>query len=87
MDILNTKILESIGLTKNQALVYLSLLKLGSTTAQNIIKESGLHRSRVYDSLEMLQQKGLVGSVLKDFKQYFQAVPPKKLMDYLDEKR
>ena len=79
--------LEEIGLTKNQSLVYISLLKLGSTTAQNIIKESGLHRSRVYDSLERLQELGLVSFVVKDFKKYFQAAKPEKLLDYLDEKK
>src|SRR3989338_4734256 len=79
--------LEQIGLTKNQSAVYLALLKLGSTTAQNIIKESGLHRSRVYDSLERLQELGLVSYVVKDFKKYFQAANPEKLLDYIDEKK
>ena len=81
------KLLEQIGLTKNQSLVYLSLLKLGSTTAQNIIKESGMHRSRVYDSLERLEDLGLVSYVVKDFKKYFQAAAPEKLLDYVDEKK
>lgn len=80
-------ILEKIGLTKNQSMVYLSLLKLGSTSVQNIIKESGLHRSRIYDSLEKLQQKGLVGYIIKDFKKYFQASKPKKLLEYVEEQK
>ena len=79
--------LEKIGLTKNQSVVYISLLKLGSTNVQNIIKESGMHRSRVYDSLEKLQQLGLVSFVVKDFKKYFQAANPEKLLDYINEKR
>ena len=81
------RLLEQIGLTKNQSLVYLSLLRLGSTTAQNIIKESGMHRSRVYDSLERLEELGLVSYVVKDFKKYFQAAAPEKLLDYVDEKK
>lgn len=84
---MNTKILEKIGLTKNQSAVYISLLKLGSATAQQVMKESGMHRSRVYDSLESLQNQGLVSSVVKDFKQYFQAVKPEKLLDYVEEKK
>ena len=84
---MDTKILENLGLTKNQSLVYLSLLKLGSSSAQNIIKESGLHRSRVYDTLESLQQKGLVSSVIKNFKRHFQSVPPEKLLNFLEEKK
>lgn len=84
---MSTIALEQLGLTKNQSLVYISLLKLGSTTAQNIIKESGLHRSRVYDSLEKLEDLGLVSFVIKDFKKYFQATKPEKLLDYIDEKK
>lgn len=83
----NTKVLEQIGLTQNQAKVYLSLLKLGSATAQQIIKESGMHRSPVYDALNRLQEQGLICSVVKDFKQYFQAVSPKKLYSYLQDKK
>lgn len=84
---MDTLVLEKIGLTRNQALVYLSLLKLGTTTAQNIIKESGLHSSRVYDSLEKLQDLGLVSYVVKDFKKYFQCVKPEKLLEYIDEQK
>lgn len=84
---MDTKTLENIGLTKNQAEVYLTLLKLGSTTAQHIIQECGLHRSPVYDALEKLKEKGLVSFVTKDFKKYFQAAPPKALYSYLEEKK
>lgn len=84
---MDIKILENIGLTKNQSLVYVSLLKLGSTTAQQIMKETGMHRSRVYDSLEKLHEKGLVSFVIKDYKKYFQAVEPEKLIDYIEEKK
>jgi len=84
---MQVRLLEQIGLTKNQSAVYLALLKIGSTTAQNIIKESGLHRSRVYDSLERLEDLGLVSYVVKDFKKYFQAANPEKLLDYVDEKK
>lgn len=84
---MDTKILEDIGLTRNQSKVYLALLKLGSATAQNIIKESGMHRSPVYDSLEKLREKGLVSSIVKDFKQYFSIISPKRLYSYLEEKK
>lgn len=79
--------LEKIGLTKNQAKLYVSLLKLGQATAQQIMHESGMHRSRVYDSLESLEEQGLVSSVVKDFKRYFQAVSPEKLLQYIEEKK
>jgi len=79
--------LEKMGLTRNESIVYISLLKLGSTPAQNLIKESELHRSRVYDNLESLQVKGLASFVVKDFKKYFQAAKPEKLLDYVEEQK
>lgn len=84
---MDVSILEKIGLTKNQTIVYLSLLKLGSSKAQSIVKESGLHSSRVYACLENLEQLGFVSFVVKDFKKYFQAVNPDKLLNYLDEQK
>src|SRR3989344_8130162 len=84
---MDTKDLEKMGLTRNESIIYISLLKLGITSAQNLVKESELHRSRVYDGLESLQRMGLVGFVVKNYKKYFQAVEPEKLLDYIDEKR
>lgn len=76
-----------MGLTRNESIIYISLLKLGITSAHNVVKESELHRSRVYDSLESLQRKGLVSYVIKDYKKHFQAVEPEKLLDYVDEQK
>ncbi|MDO8508878.1 MAG: helix-turn-helix domain-containing protein [Nanoarchaeota archaeon] len=84
---MDTSSLEKIGLTRNESLIYISLLKLGFANAQQILKESELHRSRVYDSLESLERKGLVSSVIKDYKRYFQAVKPEKLLDYINEQK
>jgi len=84
---MDTNILEKIGLTRNQSLVYIALLRLGSSTAQKVMKESGLHKSRVYFSLEKLEEFGIVSSVVKDFKRYFQAVPPAKLISFWNEKK
>ncbi len=81
------KMLERAGLTGNESKVYIALLKRGMCTAGTLVKESGLHRSRVYESLEMLSQKGLVGHVVKDFKKHFQAAKPEVLLDFLEERK
>jgi len=54
---MNTKILEKIGLTKNQIAVYIALLELGSSTTGPITKSSRLHSSRVYESKQKSCQK------------------------------
>jgi predicted transcriptional regulator len=80
------KTLEEIGLSKNEAKVYLSLVYLGCTTAGKISKHSKVPRPNVYDALERLQEKGLVSHVMKDEKMHFEASDPKALMNILKEK-
>ncbi len=84
---MDTTVLEKIGLTRNEVTVYLTLLKIGSIPVQRIIKESNLHRSRVYESLGRLERMGLVSSVVKDFRRYFQSAKPEKLVDFVEEQK
>jgi sugar-specific transcriptional regulator TrmB len=84
---MDQKVLENAGLTGNESIVYLALLKRGSSPAGSLVKETGLHRSRIYESLESLAQKGLVGSFVKEFTRHFQAAKPEILLAFLDEKK
>ncbi|UCD02935.1 MAG: hypothetical protein JSV63_04090 [Candidatus Aenigmatarchaeota archaeon] len=77
--------LESIGLTENESLVYLTLLETGSTLAGTVIKKTKMHRSTVYEILQRLIDRSLVSFVLKDGKRHFQAENPKNLVDMLKE--
>lgn len=79
--------LEKLGLTRNQIKIYLALIKLGEATAQQIMKEAVMHRSRVYDGLQGLEEQGLVSSVINGFKKYFQGIRPEKLLDFIEEKK
>ena len=76
--------LEGFGLTKNEAKVYYALIKLGSSDAASIAKDTAIHRVLVYDVLERLQEKGLVGSVTRTKKKMFEAAHPKELIDFLE---
>jgi len=55
-----TKYLEELGLDKNEATVYLSLLQFGNAIAGTLIKETKLPRATVYQVLDRLAQKKLV---------------------------
>ncbi len=77
----------SIGLTKGEAKVYLTLLKVGNTTSGRIINESRVSRSKVYDVLERLKQKGLAIEVIKENVKYFEATDPKRILEYLQIKK
>src|SRR3989338_3257042 len=52
--------LKKIGLSENEAKVYLALLELGSATAQEVSKKSQIKRATTYVQLEGLMKLGLV---------------------------
>ncbi len=83
---MDTTVLESIGLTRNEIKVYLALLKLGQSTAGPIVDEAKVTRSKIYDLLERLKNKGLVSSIIKESTNYFSAANPHSIMDYLEKK-
>jgi|TARA_Y100000031_G_scaffold13671_1_gene14401 sugar-specific transcriptional regulator TrmB len=78
---MNTKILEKIGLTKNEIAIYLFLLKKEESTTGPIIKETKIANSRVYESLNSLLKKGLVSYNIQKDGKHFKAVNPKILLE------
>lgn len=83
---MNSDILMEIGLTKKESEVYLVLVELGSSSATEIIQKTGSHRAVVYDLLERLIERGLVGHVIKGRKKFFEATDPNRLLEILKEK-
>lgn len=79
-------VLKQLGLTENEIKVYITLLKIGSSIVSIIAEHSGLYRPYVYDTLERLQEKGLVSFIFKDNKKFFQATNPSHLIDVEEEK-
>ena len=80
-------LLEDIGLTKSEIAVYRALLRIGVSPSGKITKQTGLYRSRVYETLQRLGQKGLVSSVVKNGVTHFEAAPPERLLTVIDEQR
>ncbi len=76
-----TTMLEEFGLTNTEEKVYLAMLKLGSTPASDIIKETQLHRTTVYDVLNRLISKGLVSFIIKNKIRYYSPTNPSKFLD------
>ena len=54
--------MESLGLTSYEIKVYLSLLQMGSMTASDISKRSGVPYSKIYEVLNSLEDKGWLES-------------------------
>lgn len=78
--------LEALGLTHNEATVYLALLETGETKTGALVKRTHMHRVLIYDALESLIQKGLASYVIKENRKYFQAADPQRIIDFLKEK-
>jgi len=83
MDELN---LEKIGLTEGESKVYLALLKIGASTIGNIIKEAQVSNSKIYDILNRLNKKGLIGVSLINNVKNFEAKHPTILRELIAKK-
>ncbi len=81
------KTLERIGLTSNEAKIYLSILKNGSSKVGKISKISQMNRTTTYDVLNRLLDKGLIGYKIKGKVKYFEVSNPNQLKDFIEEKR
>ncbi|MBT3298215.1 TrmB family transcriptional regulator [archaeon] len=81
------KKLEFLGLTKNESLVYISLLKLGTSKTGKILKDSGLNSGKIYEILESLKNKGLASESVIDNVKHFTASPPEEMVYLIKEKK
>lgn len=82
-----TAILKSIGLNKNEVKIYLDLIRQEYSTALEISRRTGIHRSNTYDSIGTLIEKGFVNERMEGAKKVFQAVDPIKIREYLGQKQ
>jgi len=80
------KVLESTGLTRNEIIIYLALIKLGKSSALELSKETKIHRPNVYDLLEKLLKKGIIDQSNENGKKFFYPISPSDLLDYLKQK-
>ncbi len=78
--------LQECGLTKNESLVYLALLRLGKAKTGTIVKEAKISGGKVYETLYKLIDKGLVKVVTENGIKHFIANSPETLMSYMQER-
>jgi sugar-specific transcriptional regulator TrmB len=84
---MDTQMLEKIGFTNSEIKVYLKLLELGSIMTGELAKKAGVSRSKIYEVLDKLKEKGLVSYVIKENVKYFQASKADNLKDYIMQKK
>lgn len=84
---MDTSILEDLGLSKGEIKVYLVMLGLGETKVGQVIEKSAMASSAVHNSINSLIDKGLVSYIKRGKIKFYQAVPPKQLIDFIEEKK
>jgi sugar-specific transcriptional regulator TrmB len=78
--------LKAAGLTENEARIYTSLLEIGPKSASTLAHRTGLHRRVVYDSLDRMIKKGIIGYISENNKKVFQASNPARILEMIKEK-
>lgn len=78
--------LKEIGLNDKEINVYLKLLELGQTPILRLAEVTRLNRTSLYDILEALLKKGLVGYTVVEHVKQFYASDPEVLLKQLKEK-
>jgi HTH-type transcriptional regulator, sugar sensing transcriptional regulator len=84
MDVLDDLI--SMGLTSGEGRVFLALLKMGPAKVGQVVKESHVSYSKVYDVLDRLSSKGLVSHIILGNVKHFNAIEPYRLEEYIKRK-
>ncbi|WP_227355100.1 TrmB family transcriptional regulator [Haladaptatus salinisoli] len=74
--------LENLGLTEYEAKCFAALTRVTKATAKDVSQLSEVPRSRVYDTVERLHQRGLVDVQESDPREY-RAVPKDEAFDVL----
>ncbi len=76
------KLLTELGLTPTETRVYLSSLKLGPTSVQEIAKRAKLSRTATYEVIAALQERGLMSTFDRGKKKFFTAEEPERAVAY-----
>lgn len=76
--------LMNFGLSRQETLIYLEMLKHEQMTGYEISKETGISRSNVYSSLSELFNKGAVYMIETESAKYIPVAPEKFLMNTIN---
>lgn len=81
------ELLGRIGLTEGESQVYLALVELGQCATGKIVDKAGIASSKVYEVLQRLTRKGLVSFVVQNGVRYYDATPPERLVDLIEDRK
>ncbi len=76
---LNQKILERIGLNKNESKIYLSLLENGSLNISELANKTKLNRPCLYKTIPNILETWIISKIIKWKRNYYKAENPSSL--------
>ena len=76
-----------VGLSDAEARIYYAVLQRGTATVKEIARDSGFHRTNIYDVLDKLKEKGLITFYKSGKTTIYKAADPENLSAYLREKQ
>jgi len=79
--------LQRLGLSENEAKIYMAMLELGSATVLEISAKAEVNRPTTYVQIESLKRMGLASTQTKGKKQLFIAESPEQLKSMIDRQK
>lgn len=79
--------LQRIGLSENEAGVYIASLNLGLSNIARVADYAGIKRTTAYSVVESLQNKGLMRMELRGFKKSYRAESPERIATWVENQR
>lgn len=83
---MNEEIIQSLGLSKKAAAIYLATLSLGTASIQQISQKSTIKRTSVYDHIDELLHEGFLKKVPVGKRIYYKAVNPEQIQNTLEKR-
>jgi len=82
-----SKALTTAGFSKNETLVYISLLKSGESKVSEIIKDTQFRSGKIYEVLDSLLKKGVIAETIKNNVKHYSPMPPERIVDHIHAKK
>src|SRR3989338_6298098 len=77
--------LQRIGMSRNEAVIYLVLTRKGGLSPGQICTETGINRTTVYDTVRRLIQKGYVNTIITGNRRLFPPATPKSIIEQIQD--
>ena len=81
------EILRKIGLSNGEIKVYNALLDLGTSSLSHIHEKTRIERRNIYDILNKLIERGLIGYAAENKRKVYRISNPDKIIGYIEEKK